>query len=576
MRKRLGIAAFLVPLAAGAAAALLSLSGPGDAAGLRIYDALLRLRSPGAFPREILLVEAEDATAPGVWDGIGMAEGIAALAELGARYVVLPSASSLGPPAGSGAELADAVESELGTVDANVAALFDAIRLGSVSPKDSPRYVAELLKTIDAGKARLLAAAAGAGRVGRERLAGALRLQGRAYLAFDPLSDGSAGAELASSGARGAGYAPLMIDPDGARRRLAIVSRRRAGGYGHPAFAALLDRLDGPAMATGSELAEGGDFVVLRGASIHRKNGDIPIPLSREGLLIEWPRPGSGIPRRLPWGELGRAAILEDELAQALDGLAKAGLIPAGAGLLRDLREHAGRVGEEALRGSSSLEAWREARERYFERAAMILSAGSEAALLAATRAGLLDAASEEEATALRHKADRIESGYAGARETQAELSMLRARLKRELAGSFCIVAPARAAEGLRPDPYGEEASEGLASAAAVGSILSERFLRELPPLLGAALGAFLALAVAVASAWLGKRWAALEGGALALLAVAACVLVFAYSGNYLSPLGPALGPLAAAVAALFAKSAVQAPATSSSPDSPLSGRSAS
>jgi hypothetical protein len=544
--------AFLAPLAAGIGAALLCLSASGDAAGMRIYDELLRLRPAKAFPREILLVEAEESTGAGEWDGESLAEGIAALADLGAGLVVFPVPGSLGSDAGSGARLAGSVDEELSAIGANVGELFDAIRFGSVPPKDSPRYVAELLQTIDASRERLLQAAAGSGAAERRRLAGALRLLGSAYVAVDPLSDGAAGPALPVDGAWGSGFAPAIADADGSRRRLALLSSRLENGFEHPAFAALIDMLGKPALSVEGDLAAGGDRIVLRSASRSAGGGDIVVPLSRRGLLIEWPRPNSGAPRRMSWSELGRAGALGAELDQAVDGMGAAGLLRAEGGVLPSLRDHAAELGEEALAGEVELAAWREAHERYFERTALFLRGEAESELLAETSAQIENAASPEERQGIEFRARDIAASFAGARETLAELERLRGRLKRELAGSFCIVAPARAAAGLRLNPWGEDASEGLASAAAMGSILSERFLRELPPIGGAALGSFLALAVAVASAWLGRRFAAIEGMALALAAAGAAACVFVFSGNYLSPLAPALGPAVAALASLF------------------------
>jgi len=544
--------AFIAPLAAGIFAALLGLSPPGDAAGLRVYDALLRLRPAKAFPREILLIEAGESGGEGRWDGLGLADGVASLAELGAGIAVFPVPGSLGSGAGSGEQLAASVEEELSAINANVGELFDAIRFGSVPPKDAPRYVAELLQTIDASRERLLQAATGAGASERRRLAGALRLLSSAYVAVDPLSDGAAGPAQPAEGAWGSGFAPPIIDADGARRRLALLSSRLDNGFEHPAFAALIDLLGKPALGVEGDLAAGGDRIVLRKASRSAGRGDIVVPLSRRGLLIEWPRPGSGAPRRLSWSELGRAAELEAALDLALDEMGAAGSLRAEGGVLPSLRDHAANLGEEALSGEVELAAWREARARYLTRASLFLRGKAEQELLAEARGRIEAAASPEEKRGLELKAQDTAESFKGARETLAELERLRARIGRELAGSFCIVAPARGAAGLPPDPYGEEASEGLASAAAMGSILSERFLRELPPVWGAALGALLALAVAVASAWLGRRWAAIEGAALALLAAAACAVVFVVSGSYMSPIAPALGAAAAALASLF------------------------
>jgi len=142
MQGRRRTAVFLAPLAAGLGAVLLCLSGWGDRAGLGLYDILLRLRPAPERPRELLLVELDEATGSREWDGLGIAEGIATMAELGARYAVFPAPGTLDAAPGakdapSVPDLAAAIDEEFSRIDENVAALFDAIKLGSVPPKES-------------------------------------------------------------------------------------------------------------------------------------------------------------------------------------------------------------------------------------------------------------------------------------------------------------------------------------------------------------------------------------------------------------------------------------------------------
>ena len=558
------IAQFLVPMAAGLCAALLCLSNVADRGGLAIYDALLGLRPETGLASEVLLLEYDEATGARAWDGEELAEGLATMAELGASYAVFPDSSSFATAMEGArsprASLSSAIDKELSQIDANVGALFDAIRLGSVSPKDSPRYVAELLQTIDAGKARLLVAASGSADEERKRIEGALRLFGRAYIAIEPLADGQGGGLLLDpKAARGTGFAPSILDADGSRRRIALLSSRRLGGYEQPSFLALIDRLGGPALAAGP------DSIVIKGGSLRGSSQtpttaggraaaktiayDIAIPLSRGGLLIDWPRSGSGSPRRLAWGDLAYTAALEDEFVAALNEMGKAGYLVPGGGSLPGLHEYATGLADAALAGSASLAEWEEARDRYFELSSRFLGGKAESQLVAAAEARA--ASNPGEAAALRSRIDSIRGAFTGARETRAQLDRARAHLKAALAGSFCVVAPSRAAAGLRLNPRGGQASEGLATATAIGSILSERFLRELPPILGVALGLALAIATAVASLWLGTKWALIEGFSLALVGAGGCAVLFLATGRYLSPLAPAIAPLVTALVAL-------------------------
>jgi len=556
MQGRRRTAVFLAPLAAGLGAVLLCLSGWGDRAGLGLYDILLRLRPAPERPRELLLVELDEATGSREWDGLGIAEGIATMAELGARYAVFPAPGTLDAAPGakdapSVPDLATAIDEEFSRIDENVAALFDAIKLGSVPPKESPRFVAELLDTIDAGKARLLDEAAGASHADRARLEAAVRLFDRAYFAVDPQSGIASRRSLPVEGARGRGSSRLGADPDGGRRRVVLAPGGAGGRYANVTLLALLDRLGGPTRAVSSRA------ITIKGASARASEDDIVIPLSRGGLLVDWPRPGRVPPRRLAWGELARAALLEKELADALRDMQRAGFLAPGGGALPGLYDYAAGLGSEALERGKIGPEWLEARERFFEQAARFLESQAEDELYASDELTVVapGAPYEEEIRRLTVASSRetIRAAFAGARRTSEELGRLRARLKKELEGSFCVVAPSAAGAEGRTTPFGEAATEGLASVAVAGSILSGRFLRELPAPLGSCLGAALALAVALVGAKAGPRRAAIWGAVLALAAAAAAAALFISTGAYLSPLAPALGPAAAAAAAWLA-----------------------
>jgi hypothetical protein len=574
MQGRRRTAVFLAPLAAGLGAALLCLSGPGLLAGFRLYDFLLGLRRPPDCPREVLLLEMGESTGPREWDGLGIAEGLATMAELGARYAVFPSPGTLDSGGGgraAGADLSSAIDEEFTRIDENVAALFDAIRLGSVPPKESPRFVAELLGTIEEGKARLLDEARGASQADRARLEAALRLFGRAYFAVDPFSAIPSRRSLPVEGARGRGSSRFLVDPDGAWRRVALVPGREGGRLEHVAFVALLDRLGGPSRA----LSAGS--ISIRGAALRAPERDIVVPLSRGGLLLDWPRPRTALPRRLAWSELARAALLEEELVLALDDMDKAGFLASGGGSLPGLYDYAAGLGQQALaKGEASVE-WLEARERFFELTDRYLKSGAEAQLYAAGEPRIAPSGPVEEATLRRLSVaatrETIDAAFAGARETNEELGRLRARLRRELESSFCIVAPVAAGSEGRKTPFGETATEGLASAAIVGSILSGRFLRELDPVLGSGLGAFLSLVVAFVASRKRAKGALIAGAALSIAGAGSVIALFLVAGAYISPIAPAVGPAAAgAVAWLVARRERRTEGATSQPP-PAAGR---
>jgi len=147
-------------LSAGAAA-LVCLFLAGPRLGF-LYDLLLAQRSP-LVAREILLI---DSTIPGEELGNGILDPTAAssllytMAELGARTLII-QVPILGLPAGGAAAEAEIIhrfDEEFSLLSGNIRNLFEAIRIGSIAPVDSARYVGMLVELSEMGKERLVSA----------------------------------------------------------------------------------------------------------------------------------------------------------------------------------------------------------------------------------------------------------------------------------------------------------------------------------------------------------------------------------------------------------------------------------
>ena len=127
-----------------------------------IFDVFLAARPDFEPSGEILLIEADEeaVAAAGAlpWGGEGYEEGLILLTEMEAESVVVDSAiegihtNSDGPRK----EVREDFEREFSLIKENVRELFEAIRLGSVRPKDSPSFVREVLSLTDESKKRLL------------------------------------------------------------------------------------------------------------------------------------------------------------------------------------------------------------------------------------------------------------------------------------------------------------------------------------------------------------------------------------------------------------------------------------
>jgi len=127
------------------------------------YDFLLRRRPPPPISRELLLI---DSSVPGQELGDDILEPSAAssllytMTELGARTLIIQVpilGLSAGGKAGE-AEILHRFDEEFSLLSRNIRNLFDAIRTGSVAPRESARYVGELVELSDKGKERLVSA----------------------------------------------------------------------------------------------------------------------------------------------------------------------------------------------------------------------------------------------------------------------------------------------------------------------------------------------------------------------------------------------------------------------------------
>jgi hypothetical protein len=126
------------------------------------YDFLLRLRQAPRISQELLLIEAG-----------GLGEGQASIIEPSVVALVLITltelngsalivqAPVLGASAGIGvdeAELLRRFDTEFSLLKSNIRNLFDAIRVGSIPPEESGRYVEDLTGLAERGKERLISA----------------------------------------------------------------------------------------------------------------------------------------------------------------------------------------------------------------------------------------------------------------------------------------------------------------------------------------------------------------------------------------------------------------------------------
>ncbi|MBU1080936.1 MAG: hypothetical protein KKB59_10660 [Spirochaetes bacterium] len=169
---KFGIRFAIAALGSFAVAAWLQSSPPATWQG-RLYSESAALREAVTPDQSILLIEAS--AAEGAMDTAAWAEILTVLQELGADKVVSLLRMDAGAAPGAlSSERRSSLESrfaqEFSRIESNVANLFEAIRLGSVRPKDSARFVDELLALVAESGSGLLSEVVDGGDAGLEAL----------------------------------------------------------------------------------------------------------------------------------------------------------------------------------------------------------------------------------------------------------------------------------------------------------------------------------------------------------------------------------------------------------------------
>jgi adenylate cyclase len=567
---------FVLPFAAAAVAGVLGRVGALAPLDGRAYDRQIALRPGPPVPRDILLVDID--AVPGSLAAL-LADGLVTLKEMGARTAVLdlPLAQKSAPaldPSVLRQTLPNALDTEFSQMEENIQSLFDAIRRGSVRPRDAARYVSDLVALVAQAKGRLFSAAMGIARDDDARLGQAAAFFGRVYVPLEllPEPDPTIPADLADlalqrqslsvlvrgrdpssraagirpavmplvNAARGGGFPSDGADTDGVRRRTRLLWENGGQHMGQLAFAAALDLISNPSI----EASEG--QVILRGAALPgRPPAVVTIPLTESGaMLLAWPRGFSGDGfRHLSWSEITLFHQLEDSLVSDLRDLDSHGYLTylRSPEPLLDVYEEAARLrrGMLASGADSDADPWRATRERFFTLCDQFLGGDAEARILADSDRQLQSGAlSDQEKAFVRTERDRVPGVFADARQIFTRLQQVRGSLQESLAGSFCIVSQetgTAASPGART-PFESEATDARASAALVCTLLSGRFLREAsaPGIL--LLAAVLSLALAAALFRLKPFVSQLVGLASAPVAAAALGAVFVLYGLFVPP----------------------------------------
>ena len=538
-----------------------------------VYDSLLSHRRPIEPNRSLLLIEAEPSNKteliPNERESIAEALLVLAEMEAASAVITIPLEAeniSRADADSSNRQLSSAFDKEFSRISSNISTLFEAMRTGSIRPKDTKAYVQEIVDLVSEAKNRLYSQASSAERSQDLFLASSAGIFGKSYaglpLVFNAengkdkkldrfmLSRISEQAETSDAfpvgtdqlkvpnftmleGFKGAGFTEThpVLGMDGSVHSVTLIRRNNMGFIGNAAFIALLDRLGSPRLLLEPACLTLSD-AMLPGGTLQ----DIKIPLAENGqLLIE--KTENTAFRRLPFASLVRHQETEQALFAELKKLERAGFLIIKGNDLSPvaLHEYASALQEElAVKygDSKKFAEWREVRERFISSCKAFLESPAEKNLIQGYENLLkTEKTGAEVASNIKAMQKNVRESFDRTRIAFQSFVDIRKDLRRELTASFCLIDLS---------PYSSVQNDALL----VNTILSERFISILPvqKLKIIAIGVVVATSLALFA--LPPAFALLVGCLIATFAYALAAASLVFNGLWVHPLVPALAVL--------------------------------
>lgn len=580
---------FLVPLIVVLLFGLLNLFSLFSGIDNRVYDLFMHLKRDIPENRSLLIIDIDDTSIARVgvwpWSRSVMADGLITMKEFAAAYAVFDIQYVDPSPLGVDApylkhQIPRLFSDQFSTLDQNMTDLFQAIRTGNIPLSEAGDYVKQLAGQADDSKKLLLDKVQAIARDNDSYLGSAAWFFQNAYFTVNYLEQES---ELAPdyerwvldhdslsnvqvkggyghkapglyptiqpilSRAAGGGFPHVLVDPDGVRRRIDLVVSYGGKYFGQLAFAPLVHYLGDP------EIDLYADHIVLKGArEPGRPARDITVPLTSQGdFLLNWPKkPFSTSYRQMSYYSLIRYEEQEDQLLTLLRGMADANYLsfyPDGPALFQAY-DQAETIKQKVLSGGSpdSIPAYRELRAGFFDAVGRFLDSNVEQQILAQIDAALakrgISSGQREQFTAIR--ADVV-SKFQDTRTLYAALMESRSYLSHELAGSFCLIgATATSTTDFGVNPFDRQYANVGTHATMANSILSGRFVEELPPWYSSAMTAILGLGLFLIIRRRTPLQSILIGVGFILASLCGAILLFVLTGTYLAVTAPLIALL--------------------------------
>jgi hypothetical protein len=422
----------------------------------RLFDFLLSKQSESTVSQEILLIETTGANA--VVDPSTAALVIGTLAEMGAGSLVVqtPILGVSYAPAEREVEMAGLFSREFNMIDRNIVNLFDGIRMGTIAPEDSPRFVGAVLELAHSAEARLVNETVRTNAASIKELAEAIELFPKTFIAGDrldgvsPTAQVTGGAPSGGQPSAGALFSRVSPDADGRFRRVLPTGSDGESDFEHIVFGALKSRFGFTALSQNPA----GNFLIMEKTPALPSIDDRRFVLDNGGELIF--RPSKNGFRKIDLDEILEYESLDRAIYKTLSDnsdLGTYGLVGAEnyPSYLwereKELKKNLfippvienSRINKKA----ESWTAWKNARDAALKSLDVFFN---EAAIEKNINEGFdkllkdenLNEAGEARALAIR---DNLIEAFQNGKTAYIKFDALHEKLQRELALSFCIMA---------------------------------------------------------------------------------------------------------------------------------------
>jgi adenylate cyclase len=593
MRKRL--VEFLIPAVILAIFAGLNFVSFFQTAEKRVYDLFLHLRPAVEQRDDILFMDVDDTAIANVglwpWSREYMARGLILLREFDSTYVTFDIEYVDPSPQAVNARYLEQVlprefDAQFGVVQSDIYGLFDALAQGYISLSDAGDYVDQLAARTEEVRVNLAAAVSSVVQDNDQLLGQAAGFHGQAFFTvnqlreIEPLSSGERarrdelisfiesavnldsvevvdgskvqhGADLRPtiepivSRAAGAGFPNVVVDGDGVRRRIDLVSETNNVFYAQLVTAPLLDWLGDPTVRVEPDKITLVD-ARLPGAPI---TTNIEIPLATDGrMLINWPKATFlDSFRHLSYWRLVYHWEVEDEIVDRLRAMDESNFLffYEGGDQILPLYDFAESLQADVVAGGdrSQIADWREYRQVFFEEVGAFLSSSAEQDLIAELDAAIDSGElSDDLVQTYGFIKEDAQSIFAETREKYDLFMENRQVLQDEVANSFVIIGwTGTSTTDIGVNPFEQEYMNVGTHAAVLNTILNETFLDDLQWWVPFVIAVVLSFLVVLLISKRKPSVALIIGFGAVILILAIGVVLFITTGIYMNILTPLL-----------------------------------